>query len=104
MQSGTSTYRPSPRIRRFVQQRDGHCRFPGCQRAATRCEPDHIIAFVRSGQTTVGNLVSVCKHHHRVKLNTSWELTMTRDGTCTWTDPHGLQYATHPTNHHQMAA
>jgi hypothetical protein len=31
-------------------------------------------------------------------------LTMTRDGHCTWTDPFGRQYATHPTNHHQLAA
>jgi len=29
---------------------------------------------------------------------------MTRDGTCTWTDPHGRQYATHPINHHELAA
>jgi hypothetical protein len=29
---------------------------------------------------------------------------MTRDGVCTWTDPHGRQYATHPINHHELAA
>jgi len=29
---------------------------------------------------------------------------MTSDGTCTWTDPHHRQYATHPINHHDMAA
>jgi hypothetical protein len=29
---------------------------------------------------------------------------MTRDGICTWTDPHGRQYATHPINHHDLAA
>jgi hypothetical protein len=29
---------------------------------------------------------------------------MTPDGTCTWTDPHGRRYATHPTNHHNLAA
>jgi len=29
---------------------------------------------------------------------------MTRDGDCTWTDPHHRQYATHPVNHHEMAA
>jgi len=30
---------------------------------------------------------------------------MTRQGACTeWTDPHGRQNATHPTNHHELAA
>jgi hypothetical protein len=29
---------------------------------------------------------------------------MTRDGICTWTDPHGRQYTTHPVNHHELAA
>jgi len=29
---------------------------------------------------------------------------MTPDGECTWTDPHGRQYATHPINHHELAA
>jgi len=33
-----------------------------------------------------------------------WTLSMTRDGHRTWTDPHGRQYATHPTNHHELAA
>jgi hypothetical protein len=50
------------------------------------------------------NLISLCKHHHRVKHGAGWTLTMTRDGHCTWTDPFGRQYATHPTNHHQLAA
>ena len=29
---------------------------------------------------------------------------MTREGDCTWTDPHGRQYAIHPINHHELAA
>ena len=26
------------------------------------------------------------------------------DGHCTWTDPQHRQYATHPVNHHELAA
>jgi hypothetical protein len=29
---------------------------------------------------------------------------MTPDGDCTWTDPHHRKYATHPINHHELAA
>jgi hypothetical protein len=104
IETGINTYRPNPAIRRFIQHRDGHCRFPGCARAARRCEPDHITPFSRGGPTAIFNLVSLCKHHHRVKHSPGWTLTMTREGTCTWTNPHGQQYVTHPVNHHEMAA
>ena len=50
------------------------------------------------------NLVSLCKHHHRVKHNAGWALQMSREGRCVWTDPHGRQYATQPVNHHDLAA
>jgi len=104
IETSLDTYRPNRAIRRFIQKRDGHCRFPGCTRNANRCEPDHIIAYSQGGPTAPWNLISLCKHHHRVKHQTGWTLTMTRDGHCTWTDPFGRQYATHPTNHHQLAA
>jgi hypothetical protein len=53
------------------------------------------------GGTWSGNLVAVCKHHHRVKHDADWTLTMTRDDDCTWT-AHIRQYATHPTNHDEL--
>ena len=104
IETSTRQYLPNRAMRRFIQQRDGHCRFPGCARNAKRCEPDHVIAFSRGGPTAISNLVSLCKHHHRVKHHAGWRLTMTPDGVCTWTDPHHRQYATHPTNHHELAA
>jgi hypothetical protein len=104
IETSITEYLPDKAMRRFIQKRDGCCRFPGCRRNARRCEPDHIIAFSAGGPTAIWNLVALCKHHHRVKHNAGWTLTMTRDGECTWTDPHDRQYATHPANHHQMAA
>ena len=104
IETSITEYLPNRAMRRFIRQRDGHCRFPGCTRGAKRCEPDHVIPFSRGGPTAIWNLVSLCKHHHRVKHDAGWTLTMTRDGDCTWTDPHGRQYATHPINHHELAA
>jgi len=104
IETSIATYLPNPAMRRFVQKRDGTCRFPGCARNARRCEPDHVIPYNRGGPTTPQNLASLCKHHHRVKHDAGWALTMTRDGNCTWTDPHHRQYATHPVNHHELAA
>jgi len=104
IETSINTYLPNRAMRRFIQQRDGHCRFPGCARGAKRCEADHVIPYSRGGPTAISNLVSLCKHHHRVKHEAGWTLTMTRDGDCTWTDPHGRQYATYPINHHDLAA
>ena len=72
------------------------------QRQTVRARPRHPLPG--GGPTAIWNLVALCKHHHRVKHDAGWTLTMTRDGDCTWTDPHGRQYATHPINHHEMAA
>src|SRR5450631_285870 len=104
IESSTSEYLPDKAMRAFIQKRDGTCRFPGCRRNAKRCEPDHVIPFSAGGPTAIWNLVSLCKHHHRVKHGAGWALTMTSVGECTWTDPHQRQYATHPVNHHEMAA
>jgi hypothetical protein len=104
IETSIKEYLPDKVMRRFVQKRDGCCRFPGCRRNAKRCEPDHIIPYSAGGPTAIWNLTSLCKHHHRVKHDAGWRLTMTRDGECLWTDPHHRQYATHPVNHHQMAA
>jgi len=107
IETSIKEYLPNAAMRRFIQKRDGHCRFPGCARGARRCEPDHVIPFSQGGPTTPRNLVSECKHHHRVKHNAGWTLVMTREGICTvtqLTDPHGRQYLTHPTNHHELAA
>jgi len=104
IETSIDTYRPNRAMRRFVQERDGRCRFPGCRRNAKRCEPDHVIPYSRGGPTAPWNLAALCKHHHRVKHDAGWALTMTREGVCTWTDPHHRKYATHPVNHHELAA
>lgn len=41
--------------RRFLRARDQHCRFPGCRRAAIRCEIDHTIDAAKGGPTALWN-------------------------------------------------
>ena len=89
------SYRPTAGIRRQVVLRDVHCRFPGCERPAQFCDADHVLRWP-DGPTAVTNLQLLCRHHHRAKHEGGWSVTMTSDGTCTWTSPTGRHYVTRP--------
>ncbi|TWE10071.1 HNH endonuclease signature motif containing protein [Rudaeicoccus suwonensis] len=95
VQATSTKYRPTAGIARFVKDRDQHCRFPGCTQPATYCDADHVIPWP-TGPTTPANLQCLCRHHHRVKHQTRWQVTMTTDGVCTWTSPSGRRYLTRP--------
>ena len=91
----TRTYSPTTAIRRFVENRDRHCRFPGCTRPPRYCDADHVIPWPR-GETSPANLQLLCRHHHRAKHETGWRVHMAPDGDCTWTSPTGRIYETRP--------
>lgn len=52
------------RIRRALRFRDKGCRFPGC--AQTRwVDGHHIVHWAEGGETSLPNLVLLCRFHHR---------------------------------------
>ena len=57
-------------IRRALDARDGHCRFPGC--TARRCDAHHIEHWVDGGTTALDNLVLICRRHHRLVHEGGW--------------------------------
>jgi len=87
------TYRPSTQMRRLLDARDEHCRFPGCRRPARHCDGDHTIDAARGGPTTITNLANLCPgRHHPVKHGTAWSVTQKPDGILEWTSPTGRAY------------
>ena len=89
-------YVPSRAMRRTVQVRDLACVFPGCTRAADRCELDHTVPWPH-GPTCPCNLAALCKHHHRLKhRDPGWRLVNHGDGHLTWTTPWGTTYSVKP--------
>lgn len=50
------TYRPPTHLAELVMTRDVHCTFPGCLRAARRCELDHLLAWDDGGNTSAAKL------------------------------------------------
>lgn len=90
---GAVTYRPNAALDRFVRGRDRTCRFPSCTQPSVRCDLDHTVAFnTANGKTVRGNLIPLCRHHHRAKHETDWSYTVRANGDVAWTAPSGRQY------------
>lgn len=51
-------------MKRALAMRDGGCRFPGCCESRYT-DAHHIKHWVDGGETSVDNLVTLCRHHHR---------------------------------------
>ncbi|MCE3551591.1 HNH endonuclease [Pseudonocardia sp. RS11V-5] len=66
-------------LRRAVTSRDGGCAHPGCDRPPSWCEIHHVIPWEHGGHTALGNLVMLCKAHHRQIHTTDWVVRL-RDG------------------------
>jgi hypothetical protein len=94
---GREAYRVSDGLRAFLVARDGTCRFPGCTRAAARCDVDHAVAWGDGGATDRSNLGPLCRRHHVLKTHGGWRIEATRsDGSVVWGGPDGQRYAFHP--------
>ena len=55
-----------PSMRRAVIVRDRRCRFPGCERPHTWCDAHHVVHWADGGPTALGNLMLLCRRHHRM--------------------------------------
>src|SRR5439155_21092380 len=60
---GARTRTIPPALRRALQHRDQGCRFPGCGLPFT--QGHHIQHWATGGPTTLSNLASLCRRHHR---------------------------------------
>lgn len=89
-------YRPSQRLRNFVDARDGVCTFPTCNQPGYRCEFEHIVPYLRGGKTCRCNGALACKRHNLCKIDTGWSYTFNADGSFTWISEDGHRYTSHP--------
>jgi hypothetical protein len=62
---GRKTRAVPPALRRALRNRDRGCRFPGCT-TTRHVDAHHIEHWADGGETAVGNLVELCRHHHRL--------------------------------------
>ena len=97
-------YRPSINMRRTLQIRDQHCRFPGCRMSAVRCDVDHTIDAARGGPTRLCNLAHLCRRHHSLKHSPGWSVVQVANGDLEWTSPLGRTYRDVPESRVVFAA
>jgi hypothetical protein len=90
----SAAYKPPPSLRHLIEIRQRTCAFPGCRRAARRCDLDHTVPFHHGGPTCECNLAPLCRRHHQAKQAPGWRLTQTKPGHMTWRTPSGRVYET----------
>jgi Domain of unknown function (DUF222)/HNH endonuclease len=61
---GRATRVPSPALRKALHLRDRRCRFAGCERPAHWTDAHHIVPWLRGGDTSLDNLILLCRRHH----------------------------------------
>jgi hypothetical protein len=91
----TDSYTPTATIARHVIARDQYCVLPGCRRKAQHCQLDHRVPWP-AGDTTATNLQTLCKRHHDLKHESSWQVRRDEDGTYAWTSPTKHTYRYRP--------
>jgi len=85
------------RQRVALAERDGGCRWTGCERPPLWAEAHHIQHWVRdSGRTDVADGILLCKHHHLLLHDHHWEID--RRG------PYGSEYWLIPPPGHPQPA
>ena len=89
---GRDRYEVPASLRRYLRVRDLTCRFPGCGRAAARCDVDHTLAWEHGGGTDASNLAHLCRKHHTLKHHGSWRVRPGPSGALHWTSPAGRSY------------
>jgi hypothetical protein len=84
---GRKTRTVPPAIRRALDMRDRGCRFPGCGKRFT--DAHHLKHWADGGETSLGNLVLLCRHHHRLVHEGRWRTGTDGEGRPLFFDPRG---------------
>ncbi len=85
---GRKTRSIPPAIRRALQRRDRGCRFPGCT-CYRFVDAHHIQHWADGGETSMENLVLLCRNHHRLVHESGYGVHTDPDGAIHFTLPDG---------------
>jgi len=77
---GRSKRTVSGPARRALDARDGHCRWPGCDRPAKWSAAHHVVHWIHGGSTDLSNLILLCHRHHWMVHEGKWQIVQSDDG------------------------
>jgi hypothetical protein len=77
-------------MRRALQARDRQCRFPGCTHRHF-IDGHHIHHWSEGGETSLDNLVLLCRRHHRLVHEGGFGCERDGAGKIVFTDPAGIK-------------
>lgn len=83
-------------LKRQVQHRDHHCRFPGCGRTAF-LQVHHRIPWALGGRTDFDDLLLLCWWHHIFIHEKGWHISKDDDRHFTFRKPDWTPYPPRPT-------
>jgi hypothetical protein len=78
----------STALRRALRLRDKRCQFPGCSHERF-LDAHHVHHWVDGGETTLGNTILLCRHHHRLVHEYGFSMKRREDGEMVFLDPDG---------------
>ena len=84
---GARTRTIPPALRRALHHRDQGCRFPGC--GSRFGQGHHIRHWAHGGPTTLSNLATLCRRHHRAVHEEGFEITRESNGELSFRTPLG---------------
>jgi len=85
---GRKTRTIPPAINRVLKARDKGCRFPGCTHTQF-IDGHHIQHRADGGETSLDNLVQLCRRHHRLVHEGGFGCERSSNGTLVFKDPRG---------------
>ncbi len=77
-----------PPMRRALLLRDGGCRFPGCTHTHF-VDGHHILHWADGGETSLDNLVTLCRRHHRLVHEGGFDVRRIGPNQFQFTSPRG---------------
>ena len=86
-----------PPMRRALKARDGGCRFPGCTNHKF-VDGHHIKHWANGGETSLDNLVLLCRHHHHLVHEGGFDCSRSDDGEIWFEDRKSRRLADVPTS------
>jgi uncharacterized protein DUF222 len=75
-------------VGRALRRRDGGCRFPGCENHRF-VDAHHVRHWAHGGETALGNLLLLCRRHHRLVHEDGYSVERLPDDRFRFRDPWG---------------